>query len=73
MQVLWLEKPEIHSSWVPAAGLPQQVIMEFEQGIPMETVVKTATHNRQRSSIVTIEKTDKGQFTNTKIVIIINM
>ena len=58
---MWLGKPELECSWVPADHVSNHVIEEFKKGFSTKTVLQTTAYNQQVASTISTENCSNGK------------
>ncbi len=54
-QVLWLGKPNVQVSWVPASSVPPRAISEFEKGLGCEAITEQTNQYGHETSIIFVK------------------
>lgn len=58
---MWLGRPKLECSWVPADKVSNDVIEEFKRGYSTKTTLQTTAYNQQLTSTISIENCANGK------------
>lgn len=53
--MVWLGKPTIQVSWVPASSVPPQAINEFEKGLGCESITKQSSQYGHETNMILVK------------------